>query len=44
VTKSVFHAPRDAHPLIDDLAQAILFETDEKRDRMTTFLNRKKPD
>jgi enoyl-CoA hydratase len=44
LTKSVFHAPRDAHLLIDDLAQAILFETDEKRDRMTTFLNRKKPD
>ena len=27
LTKSVFHAPRDAHPLIDDVAQAVLFET-----------------
>jgi len=42
LSKSVFHAPRDAHPLIDDLAQAILFETQDKHDRMTTFLNRKK--
>jgi enoyl-CoA hydratase len=42
LSKSVFHAPRDAHPLVDDLAQAILFETDEKRERMTAFLNRKK--
>jgi enoyl-CoA hydratase len=43
LTKAVFHAPRAAHPLIDDLAQAILFETGEKYDRMTNFLDRKKP-
>lgn len=42
LSKSVFHAPRDAHPLIDDIAQAILFETSEKHDRMTAFLDRKK--
>jgi enoyl-CoA hydratase len=42
LSKSVFHAPHDAHPLVDDLAQAILFETQEKHDRMTTFLSRKK--
>jgi len=42
LTKSVFHAPRDAHPLIDDVAQAVLFETDEKYERMTAFLERKK--
>ena len=28
------------HPLVDDLAQAVLFETDEKRQRMTAFLER----
>ncbi|MDZ5621736.1 enoyl-CoA hydratase/isomerase family protein [Nocardioides sp. HM23] len=41
LTKSVFHAPRDAHPLIDDVAQAVLFETQEKHDRMTSFLERR---
>ena len=44
LTKSLFHAPRDAHPLIDDIAQAVLFETDDKRDRMTAFLDRRKKD
>jgi len=42
LTKSTFHAPRDAHPLVDDLAQAILFETEAKERRMTAFLERKK--
>lgn len=42
LTKSVFHAPRDAHPMIDDIAQAVLFETEEKYDRMTAFLSRRK--
>ena len=42
LTKAVFHAPRDAHPFVDDLAQAVLFETDDKRRRMTAFLERKK--
>jgi len=40
LTKTVFHAPRDAHPAIDDLAQAILFETDDKQERMTAFLDK----
>lgn len=44
LTKSLFHAPREAHPLIDDVAQAVLFETDEKHDRMTAFLERRKKD
>ena len=44
ITKSLFHAPRDAHPLIDDIAQAVLFETDDKFDRMTAFLERRKKD
>lgn len=41
LTKSVFHAPREAHPAIDDLAQAVLFETQDKHDRMTAFLERR---
>ena len=41
LTKTVFHAPREAHPVIDDLAQAVLFETEDKHDRMTAFLDRK---
>lgn len=42
LTKSVFHAPRQAHPLIDDIAQAVLFETRDKHERMTAFLDRRK--
>ena len=41
LTKTVFHAPREAHPLIDDLAQAVLFETEDKERRMTAVLERK---
>ncbi|MEU7749805.1 enoyl-CoA hydratase/isomerase family protein [Nonomuraea sp. NPDC049158] len=41
LTKAVFHAPRAAHPFVDDLAQAVLFETEEKHTRMTAFLNRR---
>jgi enoyl-CoA hydratase len=40
LTKLVLHMPRDAHPVIDNVAQAVLFETQEKRDRMDGFLNR----
>ncbi|MPY10041.1 enoyl-CoA hydratase/isomerase family protein [Arthrobacter bussei] len=42
ITKSVFHAPRESHPVIDQLAQAILFESEAKFDRMQHFLDRKK--
>ena len=42
LTKTVFHAPREAPPVIDDLAQAVLFETEEKERRMTAFLDRSK--
>ncbi|GAA1857733.1 enoyl-CoA hydratase/isomerase family protein [Brevibacterium marinum] len=38
LSKSAFHAPREAHPLIDNLAQAVLFETEEKYARMDAFL------
>lgn len=41
ITKSVFHAPPDAHPVIDQLAQAVLFESEAKFDRMQAFLDNK---
>ncbi|MEE2567884.1 enoyl-CoA hydratase/isomerase family protein [Pseudarthrobacter sp. J64] len=41
ITKSVFHAPAEAHPLIDQLAQGILFESQAKFDRMQAFLQKK---
>jgi enoyl-CoA hydratase len=44
ITKSVFHAPAEAHPIIDQLAQGILFESQAKFDRMQNFLNRKSTD
>jgi len=37
LTKLVADAP-GGHPVIDDLAQAILFESEDKRTRMDTFL------
>lgn len=40
LTKLVLDAP-GAHPVADDLAQAILFQTPEKHDRMTAFLDRR---
>ena len=42
VSKRVFHMPRAAHPHVDELAQAILFESEAKFDRMQAFLDRKK--
>lgn len=41
ITKSVFAAPAGAHPLIDQLAQGILFESDAKFERMQRFLDRR---
>lgn len=41
ITKRVFHMPREAHPHVDELAQAILFESDAKFDRMQAFLDRR---
>lgn len=41
ITKSVFHAPAEAHPVIDQLAQGILFESEAKFERMQQFLDRK---
>lgn len=44
ITKSVFHAPPEAHPVIDQLAQGILFESEAKFERMQAFLTRKDSD
>lgn len=41
LTKSVFHAPASAHPVVDQLAQGILFESEAKFQRMGDFLDRK---
>jgi enoyl-CoA hydratase len=41
MTKLALRAPRDAHPVIDNIAQAVLFETDEKAQRMDAFLSRR---
>lgn len=41
LTKLVLDAD-SAHPAADDLAQAVLFETRDKQDRMTRFLERRK--
>ncbi|MFC7401780.1 enoyl-CoA hydratase/isomerase family protein [Citricoccus sp. GCM10030269] len=41
ITKSVFHSPREAHPLIDTLAQGMLFESPAKFERMQAFLDKR---
>lgn len=40
--KRVFHAPLDAHPRLDNEAQALLFESPAKFERMAAFLARAK--
>lgn len=40
-TKRALHAPRDRHPAIDGELQAELFESPEKRRRMTVFLEKR---
>lgn len=42
-TKRVFRAPYAAHPDVDELAQSVLFESPAKRERMTAFLDRRRP-
>lgn len=42
VTKATMRAPRQAHPQVDNEAQAVLFESPEKVARMTAFLERRK--
>jgi enoyl-CoA hydratase len=41
LTKLAVDAPVDAHPQLELLGQAVLFEDDEKRARMTAFLERR---
>ncbi|MED7924474.1 enoyl-CoA hydratase/isomerase family protein [Nonomuraea sp. LP-02] len=41
LTKLVLDSP-GLHPLADDLAQAVLFETEDKHTRMTEFLERRR--
>ena len=41
-TKSIMRVPRGDHPRSDLEAQAVLFESPEKRRRMTEFLDRRK--
>jgi enoyl-CoA hydratase len=41
-TKSIMSTPRGEHPRIDLEAQAVLFESPEKRRRMTEFLERRR--
>ncbi|MFF3151533.1 enoyl-CoA hydratase/isomerase family protein, partial [Streptomyces sp. NPDC057927] len=40
LTKLVVDSP-GAHPVADDLAQAVLFEGQDKRERMTRFLEKR---
>ncbi|MGY0063548.1 enoyl-CoA hydratase/isomerase family protein [Streptomyces sp. LZ34] len=40
LTKLVVDAPA-AHPVVDDLAQAVLFESQDKNDRMTRFMEKR---
>ncbi len=42
LTKLALAAPPGAHPRFDDVAQAVLFETEEKHERMTAFLERRR--
>lgn len=41
-TKRAIDAPSDAHPALELEEQALLFESEAKRERMTAFLDRKK--
>jgi enoyl-CoA hydratase/carnithine racemase len=42
LTKLAVDAPAGAHPHLDLVSQAVLFEDDEKRARMTAFLERRR--
>lgn len=40
LTKTAVHSPRESHPVIDNVVQAVLFETEAKHRRMTAFLEK----
>jgi len=42
LTKATVDAPPAAHPQVDLANQAVLFEDQEKRDRMSAFLERRR--
>lgn len=42
LTKLALQAPPGAHPRFDDVAQAVLFESEAKQQRMTDFLERRR--
>lgn len=42
ISKAVFAMPESAHPSVDNIAQAVLFESEAKFERMQAFLDRKK--
>lgn len=42
ISKQVMAMPPSAHPAVDNIAQAVLFESEAKFDRMQAFLDRKK--
>ncbi|HEY1488565.1 MAG TPA: enoyl-CoA hydratase/isomerase family protein [Micromonosporaceae bacterium] len=42
LTKAAVDAPAGAHPQLDLVSQALLFEDEEKRSRMTAFLDRRR--
>lgn len=41
LTKLALRLPREAHPVYDNVAQALLFETKERHQRMDAFLSRR---
>jgi enoyl-CoA hydratase len=43
LAKAAMAAPRAAHPLVDQLAQAVAFESPAKAQRMDAFLERRNP-
>ena len=42
LSKQLFEMPAEVHPAVDNIAQAVLFESEAKFDRMQAFLDRKK--
>ncbi|MDH6198178.1 enoyl-CoA hydratase [Mycobacterium frederiksbergense] len=41
LTKALMNMPESAHPVVDNMAQALLFESTEKFERMTAFLEKR---
>jgi enoyl-CoA hydratase len=41
LTKALMGMPESSHPVVDNIAQALLFESDEKYQRMSAFLEKR---